>query len=80
MTYFQVFVSTVVGSSIQFNLLTEGLALVSTLDGKFRKYENKTVPVYDASRTQIGTFTFSGAFLWIHWNVFAVCAKLKSPS
>ena len=77
MTYFQLFVSTVVGSSFRFDFLTKGLALVGTLDGKFRQYDDKTVPVYDKSRTQIGTFTFSGAFVWIHWNVFAVCPKLK---
>jgi hypothetical protein len=49
-----------------------GLALVSTLDAKFRPYDNEAVPLFDASQNQIGTFTFSGAFIWIHWNVFAV--------
>lgn len=58
--YGQLYISTVVG-----------LALVCTLDAKFRPYDNTAVPLYDASHSQFGTFTFSGTFVWIHWNVFA---------
>lgn len=78
MTYAQVFISAVVGASpTNWNPLTAGLALVSTLDAKFRQYDNQTVPLFDASQNQIGTFTFSGSFIWIHWNVFAVYPRLQ---
>ena len=58
--YGQLYISTIVS-----------LALVCTLDAKFRSYDNTTVPLYDPSNTQFGTFTFAGTFIWIHWNVFA---------
>jgi hypothetical protein len=53
-------------------MLIVGLGLVATLDAKFRDYHDKTVPLSDSNGQQIGTFTFSGSFIWIHWNVFSV--------
>jgi hypothetical protein len=48
------------------------LALVSTQDAKFREFDKKTVDLHDSSGQTTGTYTFSGTFVWIHFNVFAV--------
>ena len=48
------------------------LGMVCTQDAKFRIYDNTTVPLHDSSGKQTGTYTFSGSFVWIHFNVFAV--------
>ena len=46
--------------------------MVSTQDAKFRTYDKTTVPLHNSSGAQTGTYTFSGPFVWIHFNVFAV--------
>ena len=48
-------------------------ALVIAMDVMFRKYVDKTIDFFDdASGTLLTTVTFSGAFAWVHFNVFSV--------
>jgi hypothetical protein len=45
------------------------------MDVKFRKYVDKTLNFYDDfSGTLVATFTVTGAFAWVHFNVFSVPA------
>lgn len=73
MTYSQQYISILVGNSCTFTDEADlALALVSTQDAKFRDYDHKTIDLHNSSGEQTGTYTFSGSFIWIHFNVFAV--------
>ena len=52
--------------------LTVACALVIAMDVMFRKYVDKTIDFFDASGSLLTTVTFSGAFAWVHFNVFSV--------
>jgi hypothetical protein len=41
------------------------------------KYKNTTVDFFDSSHQQTGSHTFSGSFVWIHFNVFVVHSFIK---